>query len=45
MKTDLTKQAEQFLWNHYIDGKMGVFGCFEVFVTYGLQENMNESTS
>lgn len=30
MKTDLTKQAEQFLWNHYIDGKMGVFGCFEV---------------
>ena len=30
MKTDLTKEAEQFLWNHYIDGKMGVFGCFEV---------------
>lgn len=29
-KTDLTKQAERFLWNQYIKGKMGIFGCYEV---------------
>ena len=30
MKTNLTKEAEKYLWQQYIHGKMGVFGCYEV---------------
>ena len=30
MKTELTKKAEKLLWQRYIFGKMGVFGCYEV---------------
>lgn len=29
-KTELTKAAEQFLWNEYIRSKMGIYGCYEV---------------
>lgn len=29
-KTDLTKQAEWFLWRQYISDKVGIFGCYEV---------------
>lgn len=35
-KTELTKQAERFLYMEYVRGKIGVYGCFEV--TFGVRD-------
>lgn len=32
VKTELTRDAERFLWNQYISGEKGVFECYEVSV-------------
>lgn len=42
MKTDLTRTAEQYLWDH--TNKMGVFGCFEVTMGFAGKERVDYIT-